>query len=155
MIKILNIFYKKQKFIEIIVILLVFLSVSFSFSPGESKWVWSEYPFIAVTLVTSGSFLALLWVKIEKRKIQSLTDKLSKININTNTTFRSKIDLLTPRQREIFKLIAEGKSNKEIIDELFIELSTLKTHINKIYKTLGIKNRKEVRTTNNARSVDY
>ena len=38
-----------------------------------------------------------------------------------------------------------GKSNKEIMDELCIELSTLKTHINKIYKTLGITSRKQIK----------
>ena len=31
------------------------------------------------------------------------------------------------------------------MEELSIELSTLKTHINKLYKTLGIENRKQLR----------
>ena len=43
------------------------------------------------------------------------------------------------------KLIGDGKSNKEIAIELFIELSTVKTHINKLYTKLKIKNRNEAR----------
>jgi ATP/maltotriose-dependent transcriptional regulator MalT len=61
---------------------------------------------------------------------------------------------LTNRQREIFDLIAKGKSNKDIINELFIELSTLKTHINKIYKTLGITNRKEAIAMSNIHEMN-
>lgn len=54
-----------------------------------------------------------------------------------------------------FDLIVAGKSNKEIIEKLFIELSTLKTHINKIYKTLEVSSRKEARALNNIdKSVD-
>lgn len=45
----------------------------------------------------------------------------------------------------MLNLIISGKSNKEIIEMLFIEPSTLKTHINKIYKILELNSRKELR----------
>ena len=54
-------------------------------------------------------------------------------------------DELSSRQKEVLDLIIAGKSNKEIMNELSIEQSTLKTHINKIYKTLGIDSRKQVK----------
>ena len=50
---------------------------------------------------------------------------------------------LTAKEQEILELIAIGKSNKEIASSLFIELSTVKTHINKIYTKLKVSNRKE------------
>ncbi len=53
---------------------------------------------------------------------------------------------LTMRQKEVYDLIISGKTNKEIISELFIEQSTLKTHINQIYKKLNIKNRNELKS---------
>ena len=41
------------------------------------------------------------------------------------------------------QMIAEGKSNKKIANLLFIEISTVKTHINKIYTKLNVKSRKK------------
>ena len=51
--------------------------------------------------------------------------------------------LLSAKELQILKLIAEGKTNKEIAAIQFIEISTVKTHINNIYTKLSIKNRKE------------
>nr|WP_321355479.1 helix-turn-helix transcriptional regulator [uncultured Draconibacterium sp.] len=50
---------------------------------------------------------------------------------------------LTLKQQEILSLLAAGKTNKEIAQELFVELSTVKTHINNIYRQLGVSTRKD------------
>lgn len=51
---------------------------------------------------------------------------------------------LTAKEKQIFNLIKEGKTNKEIATELFISLSTVKTHINNIFKKLNITKRQEL-----------
>ncbi|WP_321289347.1 LuxR C-terminal-related transcriptional regulator [uncultured Sunxiuqinia sp.] len=51
--------------------------------------------------------------------------------------------LLTDKEFKIWERLASGKSNKEIASELFIELSTVKTHINSLYRRLNVANRKE------------
>ncbi len=51
---------------------------------------------------------------------------------------------LTQQEMKIQKLILEGLSNKEIADELFISVSTVKTHINTLYKKRGVSSRKEL-----------
>ena len=43
----------------------------------------------------------------------------------------------------LYEVITNGKTNKEIAQELFVELSTVKTHINNIYRQLNVSNRKE------------
>ncbi len=48
---------------------------------------------------------------------------------------------LTPREREILSLIAQGESNRQISAHLVISLSTVKTHINNIYRKLSTDNR--------------
>jgi len=53
---------------------------------------------------------------------------------------------LTPQEQKIAEAIKSGKTNKEIAAELFISLSTVKTHINNIYKKLGIGSRAELRS---------
>lgn len=48
---------------------------------------------------------------------------------------------LTAREREVLMLIAQGKSNKEIADELFITLKTVKTHVSNILAKLQVEDR--------------
>jgi DNA-binding CsgD family transcriptional regulator len=55
---------------------------------------------------------------------------------------------LSVQERKIFKLLLEGKSNKEISDELKIGQSTVKTHITSIYSKLEINSRKDVLNLN-------
>jgi DNA-binding NarL/FixJ family response regulator len=53
-------------------------------------------------------------------------------------------DRLTPREREILKLIAEGHTTREIADTLFISLKTVIGHRAKIMEKLGLRNRTEL-----------
>lgn len=55
-------------------------------------------------------------------------------------------EALTNQESKIFHLIKLGKSNKEIASELFISHSTVKTHVNNIYKKLGIASRDELQS---------
>jgi DNA-binding NarL/FixJ family response regulator len=50
---------------------------------------------------------------------------------------------LTEREKEILQCIADGKSNKEISDTLFVSVETVKSHIKNLYKKLNVKNRVE------------
>ena len=51
---------------------------------------------------------------------------------------------LTPREREILKLIAEGMTSQEIGNKLFISLKTVTGHRNKLMTKLGLHNRAEL-----------
>jgi LuxR family maltose regulon positive regulatory protein len=53
------------------------------------------------------------------------------------------IDPLSERELEVLKLIAEGKSNREIGEELFLALSTVKGHSQKIFDKLQVQRRTE------------
>lgn len=48
---------------------------------------------------------------------------------------------LSRRELEVVKELVEGKSNKEIADELFLSESTIKSHLSNIYSKLEVKNR--------------
>jgi LuxR family maltose regulon positive regulatory protein len=48
---------------------------------------------------------------------------------------------LTPREQQVLALVAAGLSNKDIAEELVVALSTVKTHINHIYRKLDISKR--------------
>ena len=48
---------------------------------------------------------------------------------------------LSPREAEVLKLIAAGKSNREIAGELFVSEATVKTHINNLFAKAGLRDR--------------
>jgi LuxR family maltose regulon positive regulatory protein len=58
----------------------------------------------------------------------------------------SLIEPLTERELEVLRLIVAGLSNPEIAEELFVAVSTVKSHVNHIYGKLGVGNRVEAVT---------
>jgi predicted ATPase/DNA-binding CsgD family transcriptional regulator len=54
---------------------------------------------------------------------------------------RSLVNPLSNRELDVLRLIAEGHSNQEIADRLYVGVSTVKKHINHIYDKLDVKNR--------------
>lgn len=55
----------------------------------------------------------------------------------------AKIAQLTERERETLDLLSEGNSNKEMADKMCLSLETIKSHLQTIYKKLGVKSRTE------------
>ncbi len=48
---------------------------------------------------------------------------------------------ISQRELEVLFLIAEGRSNQEIADQLFLSLNTIKTHTSNLFSKLGVKRR--------------
>jgi RNA polymerase sigma factor (sigma-70 family) len=51
---------------------------------------------------------------------------------------------LTAREREVTALVAQGMSNRQIAQELYISEYTVKRHISKILRKLGLASRTEI-----------
>ncbi len=60
-------------------------------------------------------------------------------------------DPLSLREREVLRLIALGRKNREIADELVVVIGTVKAHVNMIYQKLGVTSR--VQAVTRARSL--
>ena len=57
---------------------------------------------------------------------------------------RQPVDPLTDREEQVLAAIARGRTNAEIAGELFITLSTVKTHVTSLMLKLGARNRVEI-----------
>ena len=48
---------------------------------------------------------------------------------------------LTPREREILDLVADGKTNAEIAESLWVSRGTVRKHLDNVYAKLGVHTR--------------
>ncbi|WP_082433463.1 response regulator transcription factor [Flagellimonas eckloniae] len=69
-----------------------------------------------------------------------LLSNRAKARSKTNTLLQK----LTAQEQKIVHQIIQDKSNKEIATELFVSHSTIKTHINNLYKKLEVSSRQEI-----------
>ncbi|MEZ4858316.1 MAG: helix-turn-helix transcriptional regulator [Flavobacteriaceae bacterium] len=54
-------------------------------------------------------------------------------------------ETLSKQEQRVMELILEDKTNKEIADALFVSVSTVKTHINNLYKKMNVSSREELK----------
>ena len=96
---------------------------------------------IAVIFTALGVWLAL---KLAKPKT-IVVEKEVQVYVPADTFVRDAKTLtatgLSPRELEVLELMAQGLSNTEIADKLFVSLNTVKTHGSKIFEKLDVKRR--------------
>ena len=143
--RIYNLLHKFQGLLQGLALFLILLSVSVRFTGTSIQAVWKDYPMLAILILLAGLILILLYIQIDRWKLKQLHTQIQTQGSEGNKKVRENIHTLSKRQKEVYEKIIQGKSNKEIRGELFIEASTLKTHINQIYKKLDIKSRGELR----------
>ena len=114
---------------------------------------WMEYRFlviehsiefygglVAVTFAALGIWLGLKLASKQERVVTK------EVLVPTGEPFRPdkrKREALgiTPRELEILQLIAQGLSNREIAEKLFVSENTVKTHSSRVFDKLGAKRR--------------
>ena len=102
--------------------------------------VFNNYPALITLLITVSLILVAIYFHIIGKKISELSNQIKEQSQSKDDGISDLIEGLTERQKEVYDLILLGMTNKEIMGKLFIEQSTLKSHINQIYKKLNIKN---------------
>ena len=144
--KAIDILSKHQNLLLGIAIFLSLLAVSITIDSSGVNLNLKNYPSIMILMVAVGMMLAIIYIRIDKYKIQNLSQQIEFLSTEQKENSKSHLSELTIRQKEVYELIVSGKSNKEIMANLFIEQSTLKSHINQIYKKLNVKSRRELKS---------
>lgn len=57
---------------------------------------------------------------------------------------RNQYNYLSEREKQLFFLVAKGFTNKEIAEKIFVSVDTVKSHIQSIFKKLGLKHRSQL-----------
>ena len=84
------------------------------------------------------NFIPIIWLKryFLRYYVQRSSEQKTKLLESLGQIFH-----ISNRECEIIRLILEGKTNKEIKDQLFISYNTVKNHIYNIYQKLGVNSR--------------
>ena len=97
---------------------------------------------IALLFTGLGIWLAL---KLTKPKVQTVIIEKEVFVDNTPAFVFNEKEMtrlgLSKRELEVLQLMAEGLSNNEIAERLFVSLNTIKTHSSKVFEKLDVKRR--------------
>jgi len=89
----------------------------------------------AIAAVQRGE--ALLDPSVQRR----LLDALASVPGSASSRREQLPDGLTPREAEVLRLMAAGRTNQEIAADLVISEGTVKTHVNRIFAKAGVRDR--------------
>jgi DNA-binding NarL/FixJ family response regulator len=108
---------------------------------GASGFVLKDIPpdqlAVAVRTVADGG--ALLAPSITRRLIGRFTERLT-----VDGAVARRLGRLTDREREVLVAVAQGSSNGEIAERLFIGPATVKSHVSSILAKLGLRDRAQM-----------
>lgn len=113
----------------------------------ELKFLIISYQFeIYIGIISILSLLLGIWVSNKIIKPQSETIIIEKeVRVSTENFVLNEIELkqrsISKRELEVLTLMAKGMSNKEIADQLFVSLNTIKTHSANLFEKLDAKRR--------------
>jgi DNA-binding NarL/FixJ family response regulator len=88
----------------------------------------------AVHTISAGE--SLLSPSVTRRVIDRIAQQRT-----PELTDQTRLNVLTPRERDVLELIAQGLSNSEIATALVVEESTIRTHVKRILMKLHLRDR--------------
>lgn len=131
---------------------IIYYSIAFSALLGFLKWIEYRFLILDYSFEIYASTIALLftclgiWIalKLTKpsakivRQENNLSQKSDCFKCNDSLIIQLGI---SKRELEVLQLMAQGLSNQEIAEQLFVSLNTIKTHISNLFTKLEVKRR--------------
>jgi DNA-binding NarL/FixJ family response regulator len=108
---------------------------------GASGFLLKDVPpaglVAAIQVVARGD--AVVSPRITRRLLDTFAQQLPVTSADSDQS--TELDTLTEREREVLIEVAEGLSNAEIAEHLFVSEATVKSHVGKILTKLGLRDR--------------
>jgi LuxR family maltose regulon positive regulatory protein len=110
-------------------------TLAFAEAEGYIRCFVDYIPFVSPILMETG-------IASNAQGSTHLMTVMKACNIDTySATISEQHKILTKRELEVLKLLADGYKYREIADKIFVSHDTVKTHTKHIYEKLGVGNR--------------
>lgn len=130
----------------------ILYGISLAFLLFFLKWIELRFIIINHTLEIYIGLIALLftglgiWLALKLTKPKVETQIIEKEITTKNADFIINEEAMTElslskRELEVLQLMADGLSNQEIAERLFVSLNTIKTHSSKVFEKMDVKRR--------------
>ena len=96
----------------------------------------------AVQVVNAGE--SIVAPRMTARLVEEFINNTSTSNYALYGIYKSRLESLTPRERDTVEAIATGLSNSEIAEKFFVSETTVKTHVRSILSKLDVRDRVQV-----------
>lgn len=96
----------------------------------------------AVQVVNAGE--SMVAPRMTARLVEEFINNTSTSNYALNGIYKSRLESLTPRERDTVEAIATGLSHSEIAEKFFVSETTVKTHVRSILSKLDVRDRVQV-----------
>jgi DNA-binding NarL/FixJ family response regulator len=114
---------------------------------GASAVLWRgcDASVIAAALRSAVAGVLVMPVEMAERTLGAYRDVRARtprdVRAGGRRAGHAAVDSLSPRERDVLELLAAGRTNDEIADDLFVAASTVKNHVARIMSKLGARNR--------------
>ena len=130
----------------------ILYGISLAFLLFFLKWIELRFIIINHTLEIYVGLIALLftglgiWLALKLTKPKVETQIVEKEITTKNADFIINEEVMnelgiSKRELEVLQLMADGLSNQEIAERLFVSLNTIKTHSSKVFEKMDVKRR--------------
>ncbi|MFY7911928.1 MAG: response regulator transcription factor [Emticicia sp.] len=130
----------------------ILYGISLAFLLFFLKWIELRFVIINHTFEIYVGLIALLftglgvWLALKLTKPKVETQIIEKEIVTKTTEFIINEEVMnelgiSKRELEVLQLMADGLSNQEIAERLFVSLNTIKTHTSKVFEKMDVKRR--------------